>query len=579
MTSESLKSLNLSIWVPTEQVGVVIGKQGATISRIQSETSTRVITDKGEKGAESCWAPIAIKGPPNGVFSACRMVSDIVDELDDGVAEFQIPRQRHARIIGPRGETIRSISAQSAVRIMVPDNKGKDDRIQLEGEVNRIARAFEMVVDAAFGKPQDGAAKGKENKEGQDSTQDTTETLAARGPVIERTLEVAAKAVALLVAGGRRSLAPYRQLARLSGTTITRDKARAATSSDPGAPAGENGPTVGDKATGPDEANPQDSEMDTASHLGGTPPFAGDAETALMADEGASVADDEDDRGGDENGSVDDDDGGEEDGEDEDEDGVEVDEEDDDVELDDDDDDDGEDDDDEEDDGGDDVDDDVDEDEDEDVGDAPDDADENDCHADESEECSVDGGVDADDGTEHSEIPAAHEDSDVPACDDGAATREPLDTSADLDCDEPLADAPSAADDASKLSEASETAASFTVRGREAQVQVACDALARLVNGESIKDVTAWLRTKQQSRSRGQARANGGGRSRGGAGRTSNGGDEGGGDRAGSAKGARPEAGDAKAGEGKQSSRGGGRRSQARGRRGGGGGGGGAPAK
>ena len=48
MTSESLKSLNLSIWVPTEQVGVVIGKQGATISRIQSETSTRVITDKGE---------------------------------------------------------------------------------------------------------------------------------------------------------------------------------------------------------------------------------------------------------------------------------------------------------------------------------------------------------------------------------------------------------------------------------------------------------------------------------------------------------------------------------------------------
>ena len=89
---------------------------------------------------------------------------------------------------------------------------------------------------------------------------------------------------------------------------------------------------------------------------------------------------------------------------------------------------------------------------------ADDDAEDNGCHADESE----DGVVDADDGAEHSEIPAANEDSD-----DGAVTGAPLDTAVGADCDEPLADRPSAADDASKLSEASETAASFTVRGRE----------------------------------------------------------------------------------------------------------------
>ena len=152
----------------------------------------------------------------------------------------------HASLVHTKEPSEASL-AQSAVCRAHHGQQGKDDRIQLEGEVDRIAAALEMVVDAAFGKPQDGAAKGKENKERRDSTQDTAETLAARGPVIERTIEVAAKAVSLLVAGGRHRWRPIVSSRASSGTTITATRPGPATSSDSCAPVGENGPTVGDK--------------------------------------------------------------------------------------------------------------------------------------------------------------------------------------------------------------------------------------------------------------------------------------------------------------------------------------------
>lgn len=89
----------LSIWVPTEAVGKVIGKKGAVIQYIQRETRTTCsinsslsgsggggggsgdshshLADGGE--SESRWSPIVIAGEPSRTLAAHNMIRDIVE--------------------------------------------------------------------------------------------------------------------------------------------------------------------------------------------------------------------------------------------------------------------------------------------------------------------------------------------------------------------------------------------------------------------------------------------------------------------------------------------------------------------
>ncbi|CAM9161700.1 unnamed protein product, partial [Heterosigma akashiwo] len=50
----------LSIWVPAEKCGMIIGKRGAMITHIQRESNTKLIIPPQIE--ESLWSPIVIKG-------------------------------------------------------------------------------------------------------------------------------------------------------------------------------------------------------------------------------------------------------------------------------------------------------------------------------------------------------------------------------------------------------------------------------------------------------------------------------------------------------------------------------------
>eukprot|EP01041_Mallomonas_annulata_P002841 gene2841-5588_t len=133
-------NFRLSMWIPKEQVGKVIGKKGVVILHIQRETQAKVIMNPPTV-ADSHWSPVLVLGDPSKTLSAYRMVRELVDDVDDVIAEFPIPRQKHQRIVGSGGITIRTISAKTNVRIWVPSYK----------EVDRATGDHKYVLDAIIG--------------------------------------------------------------------------------------------------------------------------------------------------------------------------------------------------------------------------------------------------------------------------------------------------------------------------------------------------------------------------------------------------------------------------------------------
>jgi predicted RNA-binding protein YlqC (UPF0109 family) len=91
-------SFKLSLWVPAEAVGKVIGKKGAVIQHIQRESGAlcAIVSEdnkgdrdrdrdrdkKGEgdkKGGASLWSPIVITATPSKARAAHDMILDVVE--------------------------------------------------------------------------------------------------------------------------------------------------------------------------------------------------------------------------------------------------------------------------------------------------------------------------------------------------------------------------------------------------------------------------------------------------------------------------------------------------------------------
>lgn len=125
----------LVVYIPVEDVGVVIGKGGATIKRISAEcqcqltfcTERRDLKVYIEK--DSLWAPLMVKGDAERVFNAFKRIESIVDEIDDVIGKFRVTKGRHNFIVGPGASTLRKISATNGVRIHVPEPERVKDEI------------------------------------------------------------------------------------------------------------------------------------------------------------------------------------------------------------------------------------------------------------------------------------------------------------------------------------------------------------------------------------------------------------------------------------------------------------------
>lgn len=72
------RDLHLSMWIPAELAGLVVGKKRTTISNIQQETKTTLLEAK-KPFNNSLWSAVIIHGDKQHVKMAYDAIADIVD--------------------------------------------------------------------------------------------------------------------------------------------------------------------------------------------------------------------------------------------------------------------------------------------------------------------------------------------------------------------------------------------------------------------------------------------------------------------------------------------------------------------
>jgi hypothetical protein len=92
----------LRVWVPSEHVGLVIGKNGATVNALKAKTGVNVQvvfagTDEGSVAGGSAddvslWTPLACAGTPHGLQTAWREIMALIEVG----ARFRMHARTHA---------------------------------------------------------------------------------------------------------------------------------------------------------------------------------------------------------------------------------------------------------------------------------------------------------------------------------------------------------------------------------------------------------------------------------------------------------------------------------------------------
>ncbi|XP_032902280.1 insulin-like growth factor 2 mRNA-binding protein 3 [Amblyraja radiata] len=115
----------LRIVVPTQFVGAIIGKEGATIRNITKQTQSKIdIHRKDNAGAAE--KPISIHSTPEGCTAACKMIMEIMQkEAQDTKFTEEIPLKILAhnnfvgRLIGKEGRNLKKIEQDTDTKITI----------------------------------------------------------------------------------------------------------------------------------------------------------------------------------------------------------------------------------------------------------------------------------------------------------------------------------------------------------------------------------------------------------------------------------------------------------------------------
>jgi hypothetical protein len=173
--------VTLTLYVPTACVGAVIGRRGQAIAGVQRAAGqaattghpVRVSVLGGDGGgpldasslpytysdldfADPNWTPVVIRADPRAAFVAAQRVEEILkandSAMDDVVLDVPLNRQKHAAVVGKRGLVLANLSADTRVRVMVPNKDRRHDVVQLEGRLQDVKACLERVLVLA-GKP------------------------------------------------------------------------------------------------------------------------------------------------------------------------------------------------------------------------------------------------------------------------------------------------------------------------------------------------------------------------------------------------------------------------------------------
>uniref|UniRef100_A0AAQ4RNY9 RRM domain-containing protein n=1 Tax=Gasterosteus aculeatus aculeatus TaxID=481459 RepID=A0AAQ4RNY9_GASAC len=118
----------LRLLVPTQYVGAIIGKEGATIRNITKQTQSKwvKIDVHRKENAGAAEKPISIHSTPEGCSSACRMILDIMQqEAKDTKTADEVPLKILAhnnfvgRLIGKEGRNLKKVEQDTDTKITI----------------------------------------------------------------------------------------------------------------------------------------------------------------------------------------------------------------------------------------------------------------------------------------------------------------------------------------------------------------------------------------------------------------------------------------------------------------------------
>ncbi|CAG5127142.1 unnamed protein product [Candidula unifasciata] len=153
--------------VPDKLVGLIIGKGGEQITRLQAESGCKVQIAADSGGMPE--RPCTLTGTPQSIMMCKQAMQQIIDRgsgpppmggegrsmdsMGEGstVVEMNIPGLKVGLIIGKGGETIRQLQERAQVKmVMIQDSNSPtahDKPLRISGEPSKCQRAKEMVLE------------------------------------------------------------------------------------------------------------------------------------------------------------------------------------------------------------------------------------------------------------------------------------------------------------------------------------------------------------------------------------------------------------------------------------------------
>uniref|UniRef100_A0A8C5BR07 Insulin-like growth factor 2 mRNA binding protein 3 n=1 Tax=Gadus morhua TaxID=8049 RepID=A0A8C5BR07_GADMO len=147
----------LRILVPTQFVGAIIGKEGATIRNITKQTHSKIDIHRKEN-AGAAEKPITVHSTPDGCSNACKTIMEIMlKEAVDTKFTEEIPLKILAhnnfvgRLIGKEGRNLKKIEQDTETKITISPLQdltlyNPERTITVKGSIEACARAEEEVM-------------------------------------------------------------------------------------------------------------------------------------------------------------------------------------------------------------------------------------------------------------------------------------------------------------------------------------------------------------------------------------------------------------------------------------------------
>ncbi|RXM34765.1 Insulin-like growth factor 2 mRNA-binding protein 1 [Acipenser ruthenus] len=147
----------LRLLVPTQYVGAIIGKEGATIRNITKQTQSKIDVHRKEN-AGAAEKPISVHSTPEGCSAACKMILDIMhQEAKDTKTAEEVPLKILAhnnfvgRLIGKEGRNLKKVEQDTDTKITISPLQdltlyNPERTITVKGPIEACCQAEEEIM-------------------------------------------------------------------------------------------------------------------------------------------------------------------------------------------------------------------------------------------------------------------------------------------------------------------------------------------------------------------------------------------------------------------------------------------------